>query len=44
MEAALRLRSQKYLSFEDLDKTGLLPLALLPRPGDNGLAHKIRHR
>jgi histone-lysine N-methyltransferase EZH2 len=44
METALRLESQYTLSFADLDATGLLPLKLLPGPGNNGLAHKIRHR
>ena len=44
METALRLESQHQVSFFDIDETGLLPLKLLPRPGNNGLAHKIRHR
>jgi NAD-dependent oxidoreductase involved in siderophore biosynthesis len=44
METALRLELQYQLSFSDVDETELLPIKLLPRPGNNGLAHKIRHR
>jgi histone-lysine N-methyltransferase EZH2 len=44
METALRLESQYQASFFDIDEIGLLPLTLLPRPGNNGLVHKIRHR
>jgi hypothetical protein len=44
METALRLEHQHQASFFDIDETGLLPLTLLPRPGNNGLVHKIRHR
>lgn len=44
METALRLESQYLFSFVAIDETGILPLGLLPRPGNNGLMHKIRQR
>ncbi|KZP28321.1 SET domain-containing protein [Athelia psychrophila] len=43
METALQLNQHCSISFEEIDKTNILP-HLMPRYGSSGLAHKIRQR